>query len=97
MSLDRMARIMMSHFVGVVMLKIIYRPFYRHFFHNGSIVVFSSVTSVSGTFVTRNVMLVTNNITASDKNHRQAALPLGSGNWLSRHFLSDVPKFDKPV
>lgn len=38
-----------SHSVGIVMLHRMYPMFYRHFFHNGSIViVFSAVKTVSG-------------------------------------------------
>lgn len=41
-----------SHFVGVMMHKIMHPSFDRRFFCNGFIVVFSCVTTVSGTFVT---------------------------------------------
>lgn len=64
MLLDRMAQIQTETRVSVVvMLKRIYLPFYRRFFHSESVVVFLSVTNVSSTFLTskRN---------ASDKNHR---------------------------
>lgn len=68
MLLDRMAQIQTETRVSVVvMLKRIYLPFYRRFFHSESVVVFLSVTNVSSTFLTskRN---------ASDKNQ----LPLQS-------------------
>lgn len=85
-----MAQIMMAKGVilhGVVMLKIIYTPFYRRFFHNGSVVVFSSVT-VSGLFVTCKVTSVTSvtyNVTLQIK--RWASLPVGSGNGVNRRFV----------
>ena len=40
----------MSHLAGVVILKRMYPTVYWCFAHNGSIVVFSSVTNVSGAF-----------------------------------------------
>lgn len=42
----------LSHFSGIVAMKIMYPRCYRCFFCNGSVVVFSSVATVSGTFVT---------------------------------------------
>ena len=41
-----------SNFTGVVMINRMYSPFYRHCSHKGSSVVFSSVITVSGAFVT---------------------------------------------
>ena len=61
----------MTHVAVVVALKRMYPPFYICFFHSGSIVVFSSITAVSGTFETRNSCHVSDvQDNASDKNHR---------------------------
>lgn len=73
-----MVKRVISH--GVVMLKIIYTPFYRHFFHNGSVVVFCI-------FVTCKVMSVTYNVTLQIK--RWAAFPVGSGNGFNRRFVGE--------
>lgn len=41
-----------SYSVGIVTLEIIHPAYHRRFFDNGSTVVLSSVTTVSGAFVT---------------------------------------------
>ena len=42
----------LGHFVGGCDAKKIYPPFYKYFFHSGSVGVFSSGATVSGTYMT---------------------------------------------
>ena len=62
-------------FAGFVMLKSICPPFYSGFIHNGTIVVFSSVTSVSGVCEVSDVALQIK----KKKNHRCGHKNEGSG------------------
>lgn len=75
-----------------------YPPFYRSVFHNGSIVVFFSVTTVSAPFLAWNVTSVTYNLTLKYK--LQTSLPTGNGNGVNRCFLAGEParngSFDPP-
>lgn len=76
-----MAQIMIVKLVtsrGLWDSKNIYPPFYRSFIHNGYIVVFSSVITVSRAFVKHKVTDVQCN--ASVKSHRWTASSAGSGN-----------------
>lgn len=70
----------------VVMLKRMNPPFYRRFFHNSSVVVFSSVIAVSGTFVTWNLTSVTYNIMLQLKSHRR--LVRWKWEWSQKAFFS---------
>ena len=60
--------------------------------HTGSIVIFSSVATVSGAFMTRNLMSFTCNVAC-----RRAALLEESGNGVNRRFLVGVLVFKELV
>lgn len=80
---------------GLVTFKRMYPPFYRSVFHNGSIVVFFSITTVSAPFLAWNVTSVTYNLTLKYK--LQTSLPTGNGNGVYMCFLAGEPAFNKPM